>query len=775
MSDFYARRLTPVGQEVGREGESLLKAGETALGGLNALEQKIQREKQTLQMLDYHREAQRNAMEAYELHSEDREAFAAEYDRRMDAIEVPLGLRPYVAQIRRSEGSRYYSTIFSQEMQKIRDAKGKTSLQLANTLADRGFMDLDSGGEFGATHGDLLAGVEQLFQTDSDGLPLIGEEERRGVFAGWQERGILSAARRSLLDSGGPQQLVQMIEALDGGEDVAVALTPEGLSFGRDAPEGVQGGSRPLHGSLPRTPDREAPEGAISFHSGVLEPGRKRRLRENMVELLVEKIKAEKAEAKANLAIEILSGEKEFLPGNADQIRALNYIAELRVAAHPITPENLGAHLAWARESVEVAGLLPTAYAGALRGMVWSQNPLQCANAAMVLERLEELDSPAVTRALDAKTVMKAQMVCAQVVAGTSPGDAVAFVADAMARFVRNPDEFEKELKRAKEELKDNGKGGFYGDQITFNNGYDAVARGFYERMVDSYFFINGGDRDSAVRCAQDAIGREFPVSRIGFYAENPRRVRNCPEAVYGSWVIGIVDEDLQRLETEIYRETGIPADLAHLMLVATPLTDAAIANGENPRWEIWRREDDGRSARYTTGDGKPMSYSVPTGTDEEIVKRELQRKLDLIEQRGNALLEGGVAIGGPEAGKVLGRATKAVGKSALKSAGKVIEAAMGLSGVEDSKERQLRLYNFYRMRAGLNPLTMEEYDALGQKSSGPGVGGAIAKQFMEKAKDYRSRGMNLEELMKSSREGPDSAPRRATRERRKLVEGGRK
>jgi hypothetical protein len=731
MNDFYARRLTPQFQEGGQEGASLLRAGETALRGLEGLEQKMQREKQGLQLLEYQREAQRNAIESYELNPDDREAFAAEYDRRMGAIKVPLGLRPNMAQIRQAEGAHYYSSIFSGEMRKIREAGGKTSLQLANTLADRGFMDLDSGGEFGETHEDLLAGVEQLFQTDSDGLPLVGEEERRGVFAGWQERGILSAARRSLLDSGGPQQLVQMIEALDGGEDVSVALTAEGLSF-----------------------DEEAPEGAISFHSGVLEPGRKRRLRKELVGLLDEKIQADKAQAQANLAIGLLDGTVEFLPGNSKQLAALNYMAELQVAANPITSENLGAHLARAREYVETSGLLPDAYAGALRGMVWSQNPLQCANAAMVLEQLEELDRPAVTKALDAKTIMKAQMVNAQVLAGTPPDAAVAFVADTMERFVRNPKEFAEQLKKDKEEFKDNGEGGFYGNQVTFENGYDRAARGLYERIVDSYFSINGGDRDSAVNSALGVMEKEFPVSIIGAYAGKPRRVRNCPEAVYGPRISEIVQRELQMLETAIYGETGIPADPGHIMLVATPLTEAAIANGEKPAWEIWRKEDDERRIRYTAKDGKPLLYSVPEGADEEIVTKEMQQNLDVAEARANNMLEGEEfgPVGGLEAGKFLAGAAKAVAKVA--------------------KKRQPKFYNFYNVDGRLALMTREAYEAYRKKSPGPGLGGAISKQFMENAKDYRSRKMNLEELLKRSRAG--AAPRHATKERRKLIEGGK-
>jgi hypothetical protein len=74
-----------------------------------------------------------------------------------------------------------------------------------------------------------------------------------------------------------------------------------------------------------------------------------------------------------------------------------------------------------------------------------------------------------------------------------------------------------------------------------------------------------------------------------------------------------------------IEKMSGIPCDLDHIILVATPETDRAVEMGDDPTWRILRKNDDGTSQFYTDPDGNPLIYSLSDGVRRAIYLNDLQ------------------------------------------------------------------------------------------------------------------------------------------------------
>jgi hypothetical protein len=74
-----------------------------------------------------------------------------------------------------------------------------------------------------------------------------------------------------------------------------------------------------------------------------------------------------------------------------------------------------------------------------------------------------------------------------------------------------------------------------------------------------------------------------------------------------------------------IEKMSGIPCDLDHIILVATPETDRAVEMGDDPTWRILRKNDDGTSQFYTDPDGNPLIYSLSEGVRRAIYLNDLQ------------------------------------------------------------------------------------------------------------------------------------------------------
>jgi hypothetical protein len=587
---------------------------ETALKGIDELQQRTVRERNNLLLLEHNREAQKNAIEAFELYPDDREAFSREYRERMGQIPVPLGLRSSMMQIQQNAEMHYYRTIFNGEFRARRKKTAETAGQLASMQYNRGLLGLENSNDFQEIHRDFLNSAAALDGVDEDGLPYYGEEQRREIFSGWDGHVLTAAIRRGINSGMSDGDIGQILEEMDGKGDVSVALGPEGME--------LEVNGRTVYGV------GKPGESVIRFSGSELREELRRKIKGEAIAAIADKIEGDRAQARVALATGLLDGSVDFLPGNAAQMAALNYQAQLQVAANPIDGDTLRAHLTNARQYVENFGILPDAYAGTLGKMVRSQDPIVCANGARVLEELRAVNGPAVVAAMDAVTSMRAQMLWAQVESGTPPDAAIGFIERTMREFTRDPKEFERRLNEAKESFKETRKGGFYGNKITAENGYDVRAREKYERLVDGFFSTNGGDRDSAVSVAQDVMAKNYAFTGIGYHGKKRVRMENSPESVYGPAVTAIANRDLENLGRTITEMTGIPFALDHLVLIATPATDWAVQNGENPAWEIWRREDDGSALPYKSLDGKTLYYRVPPGTEEKMVGRALQKEL---------------------------------------------------------------------------------------------------------------------------------------------------
>jgi hypothetical protein len=152
--------------------------------------------------------------------------------------------------------------------------------------------------------------------------------------------------------------------------------------------------------------------------------------------------------------------------------------------------------------------------------------------------------------------------------------------------------------------------------------------------MVDAYFLLNGGDRDSAVKVARAYLDSEYVETKVGAGSRGKRRFRNVPEAVYGPHCGHFINGKLEEMGPGIEERSGIPFDRKHALLVATPETDRLVELGQDPVWLLARANDDGTSQFYYDR-GTQLPITISFGGDEigemfidEVIARETPGKV---------------------------------------------------------------------------------------------------------------------------------------------------
>jgi hypothetical protein len=235
--------------------------------------------------------------------------------------------------------------------------------------------------------------------------------------------------------------------------------------------------------------------------------------------------------------------------------------------------------------------------------------------------------SPQAVKSFDDATVLKAELIHAQIEGGATAENALNRANKALDPSGRAGMEFLQ--KNLKDQRKNSDK--FYGKQVG-PDVYGSNGVEEYRRMVDAFFLLNGGDRDSAVKTARARMDSEYAETHIGadrhwrmpFFGARRRKFKNTPEAVYGPNAAGIINLDLEAMVPQISKMSGIPCDLDHIILVPTPETDRAVEMGEDPTWRILRSNGDGTSQFYTDGDGNPLIYSLSEGVQRAIYLADL-------------------------------------------------------------------------------------------------------------------------------------------------------
>ncbi|MDR2030201.1 MAG: hypothetical protein LBP65_01905 [Puniceicoccales bacterium] len=546
-------------------------------------EVRAKNEKQ-LRISNFENVARLEALAALQANPTDINAYQADFHKRMEAHSqnIPLDEVGEYGRIVKESQWRFYQTIAANQKRALLESLKYSSLQTANDFIQNGIRiqsgavrSLDPSLE---TYENFTRATGLLMATAADGTPLFTPEEVADTTDGWTLQ-ILEG--RQVMDLSSDISLETLARMNDPNFDYAVTV---------ENPTGEE----------------------LTFRADDLSPERRNQFRNTSQGRIAALLKNESDAALLEKAQKFWRGEEEFLRTRETDKRALNLLAEVQVADNPIGPDNLKFHLENAFRYLDRFDLLPDPYARSILSLVNSSDPEACVRGATLLVGAVNRNVAA-EQQLGTMAVLRAHLIYDQVATGLPAAEAV-----------RQANEFLKpaglmERQGLQERLKAEKQAGkFYAKDVTAAiYGYGGQRE--YQQLVDSLFLLSGGNKEAAAKTARTAIQSRYTETVIGADGRargsiltGRRRFKNTPESVFGRKIGSIINEDLFLLSPEIAQKTGMPCDLDHLILVATPLTEAQIAEDKEPEWLLMRRNDDGTTSAYINPDtNQPYTYSL--------------------------------------------------------------------------------------------------------------------------------------------------------------------
>ncbi|MDR2664369.1 MAG: hypothetical protein LBB14_02485 [Puniceicoccales bacterium] len=600
MADFYERHVGPVFTDAAPDAPAqLLTRVEERLKQF-----KLNREKdeETLRLAQFQNAAQRIAAEAYRTNETDEAGYVRNYRDAMRKIPTPVAQQGRYGAIVEAVEGRYLWTIAANQEKARRESLKYNAMDTANGFVRTGLRVSDgilqSPDPALETYENFTNATGLLLSTAADGSPLFTPEEIADTTDGWTLE-VLQG--RQAMDLNGNISLETLARAADPNFDYTVAV--------------------PNPASEP-----------LIFKASDLSEGRRSQFQTTSVERVAALLKPQADAAALDQAQRLWRGEDAFLGGqNSPDRKALELLAEVQVADSPISQNNLQQHMDNCKGYVERFGLLPEPYARTVALLVNADSPESAVVGSQIIGALMQIspDAAAATaKPFDDATLLRANMLYGLIQGGTPIADAFDVVKTALARDARA---LSVKLKDAT--IGEQSRGEFYGNAVSITTyGPDGVDE--YRKMVDAFFLTNGGNRKSAIAVAKARLDGQYAATHIGadkgwrmpLFGKTRRKFRNTPEAVHGKNATAIANDILFRMAPEIARKTGIPCDLEHVILVATPETDWAVAHRENPSWAIARRNDDGTTIFYFDPEtGQPIFFSLDEDARKEIYVADLE------------------------------------------------------------------------------------------------------------------------------------------------------
>jgi hypothetical protein len=592
-----SQKILPTFADTGPAEEGLLDVIRGVGDFIGEAVERRKQDRETLFHANYANEAQRSAVEAYTANPTDMEGYKRAYREILGKIDVPLSQQARAGNTSANIEAQYFWTISRNQEQQTReelktalDAEANGRIQSAIYFMDGQLADplpqVSVGNQF-------RAATAMLFSTYADGIRVFTDGEVAGKTDQWNEQ-VLEKNMDRLIN---PEASV---------EALAQILVPE-FDF---------------------TVAVETDKGPLQFQKKNLSPASQNRFNTAAGDRVASVIKKSSDTAGLDHAAQIWSGDVPFFGGDKRDKAALEKLAEAQIAATPMTGDNLQRHMDNCQKYLERYNFIPSAYARAIGGMVQSTNGRTAAMGATLLTRARAV-SPSAVKVFDDTTVLRAELISAQMEGGATAENALNRANKALDPSGRAGMEF---LQKSLRDLQKNSDK-FYGKQVG-PDVYGPNGVGEYRRMVDAFFLLTGGDRDAAVKTAQARMDSEYAETHIGadrhwrvpFFGAKRRKFKNTPEAVYGPNASGIINLDLEAMAPQISKMSGVPCDLDHIILVPTPETDRAVEMGEDPTWRILRSNGDGTSQFYTDGDGNPLIYSLSEGVQKAIYLADLTK-----------------------------------------------------------------------------------------------------------------------------------------------------
>ncbi|MDR3117597.1 MAG: hypothetical protein LBT98_03435 [Puniceicoccales bacterium] len=602
MAEFYQRHLDPSpASDLSAGSLTLAKGFGDIAQSLNEIRVVQQENENLLRRSEFQNFARREALAAYEENPVDLDAYRASFRKRLESYQVSLGDAVAYGTIVNNTEGQFYSTILSGKDRALRESLKYNALDTAEGFIKTGIRigdgTIQSPDPALEIYENLTNATGMLMSTAADGSQLFTPEEIANATDSWTLQ-ILQG--RQAVDLNGNISLEALARVADPNFDYTVTVpNPVG---------------EPL-----------------TFRTSDLSEGRRNQFQTASMERVAALLQKESDAAALDQAQRLWIGEEIFLPGNSADKKALELLANVQVADSPIAFENLQLHMDNCRSYVERFELLPEPYARTILSLVNADSPHAAVMGAKIIGSLMEISpdtAKTMAKSFDDATLLRAKMLHGLIQGGTPLTDALVAVKSAMAMDVHA---LQTKLRERTTSEKSRNK--FYGSDVNAKTyGHDGVD--IYRRMVDAFFLTNGGNRDSAVAVAKARIDSEFAETKIGadgdwhmpLFGRKRRKFRNTPEAVFGKNSSKIINNVLRAAAPEISLKTGIPCDLAHIMLVATPATDWAVENGENPSWVIARKNDDGSTIFYFDAKtGNPLVFSLDEGVRQEIYIADLE------------------------------------------------------------------------------------------------------------------------------------------------------
>jgi hypothetical protein len=447
-----------------------------------------------------------------------------------------------------------------------------------------------------AVYQDLLEAAVALDTTAADGTPLFTAEERAEKLAEINFD-VLGANLDG--DLNGDMPLEAVFQAVDPNFNYTVTIGEE------DDP--------------------------MVFQRNDLPPQLQKKFNEETVQKIGAFLKNQNDIAALDHFAAIYDGRETFIPGDKGDRTAGELYARAQMDRTPFAAETLDIHGNNLRWYLTECGFLPKAYGEKLTELCQSANPLAATIGAELIGRAIDAN-PAAAEALGDDVVTRALLISSQIQGGTSADVAVKRATENMDPILnKDRDAIGRDLKERKTSTKAEK---FYGDDVTAEEyGYAGLA--FFRHQVDANFLLNGGNRDVAVKQALAETKARYVLTNVGFYGGRGRRMADAPEKFYGPLSDGYVNEVLASKKKEISQKSGMPFDVDHVKLVATPHTEWALRSKQRPAWLLLRANDDGTTDYYINREtGRPLLFSLPDGAAEDIA-RQLEETRDMMSRGG--------------------------------------------------------------------------------------------------------------------------------------------
>lgn len=267
---------------------------------------------------------------------------------------------------------------------------------------------------------------------------------------------------------------------------------------------------------------------------------------------------------------------------------------------------------AWREAAVNLtkrASVVPPSAVGWARAALASENPVQAAQAADLLDRLETAAPFAFGFGVDDRTRAKVEAIVSATRAGATPELAVAAarrLEQQTPTETRLIDERYRAVKAAQlnpGELKSR----LDGDPRFAVNGIPlfrsapeppSAMQADFETGVRRYFAVNGGDVQRAREAAWRDVTRKWAVSKVA--SGTPELIEYAPDLLYPELTRETIVADVAA------RPTPVPAE--RIRLVPTDAT--ARTNGM--QWSLGYVDEDGLLQIVMREDGRPRQYILP-------------------------------------------------------------------------------------------------------------------------------------------------------------------